>query len=377
MPAIRRLAGLAIFIILASLPTAALAAAPTNDSRSDATDITALPYSTEQNTQDATGEAGDPRGCYSQPDHTVWYRYTAAEDGRLVASTAGSSYATQVEVLERSGPSLTSIACSYDTRPSHPGVAVAFPVRSGRTYLFAVGKPEYTDPAKTWELHFSLRTQPVVDVTFDRAAFVDRQTGTVTLTGSAKCSENVSVSVSPSLRQGSRSAAYTQAQSYLDCLPTSQLFNLRLPASTSQTSFTAGTAGLSASVDVPGEAYSQQVDQELSLTVCTLIGTVGDDTLTGTTGADRICGLQGSDAISAGPGNDVVFGGAGQDLIRLGGGNDWAAGGDGRDRIVGQGGNDVLMGGGGRDRLVGGKGYDRCTGGKARDALRGCEVRRQ
>lgn len=376
MPAIRRFAGLAIFIIIAALPTAAFAAAPSNDTRSGAAEIDALPYSTTQNTADASADASDPRGCYSQAGNTVWYRYTAQADGRLVASTAGSGYSTQIEVLERSGPSLTSLACRYDDRPNNPGVAVAFPVVSGRTYLFVVGRPEYGNHSEDWTLKFSLRSQPTVDVRFDRSAFVDRGTGAVTLTGTATCSADTSVSVTPSLRQGSRSSAYASAQSYLECTPTPQLFNLRVPKH-SQTSFGAGKARLVGAIEVPGEDYRQEVDQEASLTVCTLIGTVGDDELTGTSGADRICALHGDDMITARGGNDVVFGGPGRDEIRLGGGNDWAAGGEGGDFIAGQRGNDTLLGGAHRDKLVGGKGYDRCTGGKGRDAFRSCEARRR
>lgn len=374
MPAIRRLTGIAVFIILASLPAAALAAAPSNDTRSGATDITVLPFSTSQDTSDATSEASDPRGCYGQAGRTVWYRYTAQADGRLVASTAGSGYSTQIEVLERSGPSLTSLACRYDDRPNNPGIAVSFPVVSGRTYLFVVGRPEYGNQSEDYSLKFSLRSQPTVDVTFDRSAFVNRGTGAVTLTGTATCSDDVSVSVTPQVRQAR--SAYAYAQSYLECTPTPQLFNLRVP-NESQTSFSAGKARLVGAIEVPGEDYRQQLDQEASLTVCTLIGTVGDDELTGTSAADRICGLQGDDVIGARGGNDVVFGGPGRDELRLGGGNDWAAGGEGGDFIAGQRGNDTLLGGAQPDKLVGGKGYDRCTGGNGRDAFRSCEARRR
>ena len=376
MSASRRLASLAAAVSLVLTPSAAFAAAPTNDDRTGPTEVTELPFTTTQDTSEATGHASDPRGCYSRPDRTVWYRYTAAESGRLVASTAGSTYGTQVEVLERSGPSLTSIACDQDTHPNTPGVAVGFPVTAGRTYLFAVGQPEYSNQPKSWDLTFSLRSQPVVEVTLDRGAFITKRTGAVTLTGTATCSENVSVSISPTLRQGTRNAAFGYVQSYLDCTPTPQLFNLSVPQTSSRT-FAAGAANLTASIDVPGEAYNQQVEQAASLTMCTLVGTVADDTLSGTADADRICGLHGDDVIRSGGGNDVVFGGAGRDEIRLGGGNDWAGGGDGADVIVGQGGNDTLLGGDGRDRLVGGKGYDRCTGGKSRDRFRGCEVRTQ
>lgn len=378
MPAIRRLTGLAVVIILALMPSAAFAAAPSNDSRSGALEINNLPFSVRQDVADATAEASDPQGCYGQPDHTVWFRHTAAVDGRLVASTAGSNFSTQIEVLEQSGSSLTSVACQGDARANNPGASMAFPVTAGRTYVFVVGRPEYSNPSEDWTLQFSLREQPVVEVTLDGGVFFNSGDQSVTLTGTAKCSENVSVRLTPDLRQQVSSNRYVFAhgQSYISCTPDPQAFDLRIRTS-SESGFRAGSAQLTGSIAVPGEAYQQQVRQEASVTVCTMVGTVGNDVLTGGPSVDRVCGLHGDDEIRTGGGNDVVFGGAGRDEIRLGGGSDWAAGGDGGDLIAGQGGNDVLQGGGGRDRLVGARGYDRCTGGTGRDAFRGCEVRRQ
>lgn len=372
----RRIAGLAAVLILTLIPSAAFAAAPSNDTRSGATEIDALPYSVTQDVADATAEASDPRGCYGQPHNTVWFTHTAAVDGRLVASTAGSSYPTQIEVLEQSRSSLTSVACEHDDRPDR-GVSLAFPVTAGRTYVVIVGRPEYTSPSGTWDLQFSLRAQPVIEVTLDRGVFSNRGDRTVTLTGTAKCSENVSVRFDPTLRQqGAKHYTFAHGQSYVACTPDPQPFDIRVRMTT-EADFRAGRAQLIGTISAPGEAYSKQVHQEASVTICTIVGTVGDDELTGTSGADRICGLHGHDVIAARGGNDVVFGGPGRDEIRLGGGNDWAAGGEGADLIGGQRGSDTLLGGAHRDKLVGGKGYDRCTGGKGRDAFRSCEARRR
>jgi acid phosphatase type 7 len=93
-------------------------------------------------------------------------------------------------------------------------------------------------------------------------------------------------------------------------------------------------------------------------TVCTIMGTQGDDRLIGTRRKDVICGLGGNDRIRARGGNDVIRGGAGRDRI-------W--GGTGRDRIYGGAGKDVLHGLRGRDRLVGGKGRDRLYGDRGND----------
>jgi TolB protein len=74
--------------------------------------------------------------------------------------------------------------------------------------------------------------------------------------------------------------------------------------------------------------------------LCTINGTVGDDTILGTSGLDVICAGSGNDVIRARGSNDVVFGGRGAD------------------RIYGEYGGDVLVGGAGADVVAGGPGKD-------------------
>ncbi len=115
-------------------------------------------------------------------------------------------------------------------------------------------------------------------------------------------------------------------------------------------------------------------------TICTILGTSGDDVLIGTEGDDVICGLEGddrivgfggNDVILAGPGNDVVAGSGGNDLILGGSGDDELSGNGDDDDILGEAGNDVLLGGFGADVISGGRGADKANGEAGADIIFG------
>ena len=70
-------------------------------------------------------------------------------------------------------------------------------------------------------------------------------------------------------------------------------------------------------------------------TICTIVGTDGDDVLRGTPADDVICGLNGDDALVGLGGADVIAGGRGNDRIDGGGGRDELDGGRGADLVSG------------------------------------------
>src|SRR3954469_22711552 len=75
---------LVALLLLALAPTAALAAPPPNDGRADAATIAALPSIQSGTTAEATTEPVEPRSpCFCNAG-SVWYRYVAATNGRLV-----------------------------------------------------------------------------------------------------------------------------------------------------------------------------------------------------------------------------------------------------------------------------------------------------
>nr|WP_225958112.1 PKD domain-containing protein [Amycolatopsis lexingtonensis] len=73
------------------VPGVAHAAPPSNDDFDQATAITALPFTAQQDTSEATRAVDDPSWCQSSDVRaSVWFRYTATADGYLRASTKGS-----------------------------------------------------------------------------------------------------------------------------------------------------------------------------------------------------------------------------------------------------------------------------------------------
>lgn len=74
------------------VPGVAHAKPPSNDDFDNSTAITALPYTVQQDTSEASKAPDDPYGCdgYNH-DNSVWFSYTAAESG-LLRATAGVTY---------------------------------------------------------------------------------------------------------------------------------------------------------------------------------------------------------------------------------------------------------------------------------------------
>ena len=113
---------------------------PSNDDRADATAIPALPFTDGPLIlKNATREDGEPRSdcSFGGPIGTVWYTFTAAEDARLIADTAGSDFVSVLAVWRDDGARLTEVTCAYGIR--FGGEArVVFQAGAGETYLFQI-----------------------------------------------------------------------------------------------------------------------------------------------------------------------------------------------------------------------------------------------
>lgn len=350
-------------LCFSALQAPALAAAPANDARSGAIAAPALPYTHSQSIEEATTESTDPTWCFSEPQRTVWYSYTAQADEVLVATTRGSNFATGIEILEQSGTGEKTVGCTVDWRVARTGAVVAVDVTKGRRYLIIVSHAPYTE-ATQWDMVFTLREQPKVELRYSPDVATNRHTWESTVTGSVRCSQELTLDlITKVVQEQKNDTLFMTDRSYVECGPQKQLFSVtvgrhRMPLQQ-------GNARVGGRAEVRSEAIRQPIPrQSARVTACTLIGTVGDDTLQGTSGADRICGLQGADSILAGGGDDVIYAGGGADTVKAGGG---------RDRVYGGAGPDHLSGGPGSDALAGGSGQDSCGGGGGRDTVRGCE----
>ena len=123
--------------------------------------------------------------------------------------------------------------------------------------------------------------------------------------------------------------------------------------------------------DAVDRCDTAQVNIEVGLADCTVLGTEEDDILQGTSGDDVICGLGGNDTIDGMDGADVIRGGLGDDTIYGGAGDDVIYGEPGNDFIFGHNGSDTIYGGPDDDTIYGGSGVDMIFGGHGLDDLFG------
>ncbi|MFC0548280.1 PKD domain-containing protein [Kutzneria chonburiensis] len=109
---------------------------PANDDFDNATAITALPFSTQEDTSAATKASDDPYWCDNfAMVGSVWFRYTATEDGWLRATSAGSdgSRILSANTGERDNLSGVDNGCE-----SGANATMAFRATAGTTYYFMV-----------------------------------------------------------------------------------------------------------------------------------------------------------------------------------------------------------------------------------------------
>jgi hypothetical protein len=130
----------------ALIPGTVLAAAPGNDNFANATaiDPSALPFTENVNTQEATTEPGEA-ACYGSIHRTVWYTFTAATTS-YVRVVATGAYSTVVGVYRVDGPGfggLTTLSCPAFQFPTGAVVGVT----TGTTYKIQIG--QYFDDGGT------------------------------------------------------------------------------------------------------------------------------------------------------------------------------------------------------------------------------------
>ena len=186
------IAGLAILLLSASPTTAAPRPAVPNDEIGGALAVE-LGVSQTQDTSRATSSETDAQECVPT-SHTVFYSYTATEDGRLLAQTFGSDYDTTIHVLVAADGSFQVIACNDDT-PGSVESAVVFEAVAGTTYFFQVGSFAESPGG---DLVFTVEPGPPpldISLTLDGRGTLDRSTNTVTVSGSVTCSDSVGVEI--------------------------------------------------------------------------------------------------------------------------------------------------------------------------------------
>jgi len=188
MKASRRLAaGLAAAITAVGLAGApALAAPPSNDMYSDAEVITALPFTTAQDTSEATTDADDEElnaDCGAPAtDATVWFSYTAIADGFLIADVSGSDYSAGVLVATGAPGSFTVVACGPQS--------VGWDAVSGETYSILVIDDQDDGEGNGGMMSLTVDAAPPapdIAVTVNPRGSFDARTGSATISGTVTC----------------------------------------------------------------------------------------------------------------------------------------------------------------------------------------------
>jgi hypothetical protein len=126
-----------VAVLSVVVPVAAQAQPPSNDDFDSATVISALPSTTRVDTSEATTAGDDPQWCRGFGNGgTVWFDYTATGNVLLRATTAGSSYSTELSVDTGERGQLQPVGgCGNDFGS---GATLTFPVTAGTTYHFMV-----------------------------------------------------------------------------------------------------------------------------------------------------------------------------------------------------------------------------------------------
>jgi hypothetical protein len=182
----------ALGILLLAVPTAIAARPVPNDEIGEAIAVR-LAVSETQDTTGATSSETDVQECVPTT-HTVFYSYTATDDGRLLAQTFGSDYDTTIHVLVAADGGFQVIACNDDT-PGSVESAVVFDAVAGTTYYIQVGS--FAD-SPGGDLVFTVEPGPPaleIGLTLDGNATLDRATNTVKVSGSLTCSDTVGVEI--------------------------------------------------------------------------------------------------------------------------------------------------------------------------------------
>jgi hypothetical protein len=164
---------LALALLVSTLPTVALAAAPANDDLANAVVIGSLPFTDTRDTTEATTANDDPYSLCSPNGQrrTVWYSFTPTSNVRLEAKTLGSDYDTILSVYSGSPGALFNVTCNDDlSYPSALQSQVRFTAFAGQTYYFMIGA--YSDTAGG-NLTFTLASVPTpANDDFDNATAI-------------------------------------------------------------------------------------------------------------------------------------------------------------------------------------------------------------
>lgn len=191
-------AAAAASLLLGALSAApAVAAVPDNDTYGGRTVIAAMPYSTTQDTTEATTDADDDAivaDCSGIParDASVWFEVTPAAEGGVLVDATGSDYAAGMVVASGAPGAWVLEGCGP--------TAVAWYAMAGTAYTILVFDDQTDGVGTGGNLQLAVKPvppPPTFDLTVNPTATFDSRTGAARVSGSATCllGDNTSGSV--------------------------------------------------------------------------------------------------------------------------------------------------------------------------------------
>ncbi len=128
-----------VCVLAFAVPARALAAPPPNDARANATQIASLPSTQSGTTAEATTEPAEPRSPCFCDGGSVWYRYVAATNGRLLLTiTAAGDLDATLDAYLQQRSQLTRQ--DSDVTDSKGQASVSVTVKAGQAYLVRVAQ---------------------------------------------------------------------------------------------------------------------------------------------------------------------------------------------------------------------------------------------
>jgi hypothetical protein len=149
---IRLVVAATIGLALVVLAAPAALAQPANDDFATATVIGSLPFSTTEDTTQATWDPSDPSGCSS--NGSVWFAFTPPSDMTIQADTFGSDYDTVLSAWTGTQSALSLVACNDDF--SGVQSRIVYQATGGTTYYFMVAFCCGSGQNGGSNLHFSI-----------------------------------------------------------------------------------------------------------------------------------------------------------------------------------------------------------------------------
>ena len=113
----------------------AFAAPPTNDDFTNATVISALPFSDSGDLDGTTTEPGEPTGCFSQASPSVWYAFTPTANTVVKADLDGSDLGVVFNLYQALGSGFEGL---HFLDCAGFGRAVNLAAQADTTYYFQI-----------------------------------------------------------------------------------------------------------------------------------------------------------------------------------------------------------------------------------------------